>query len=136
MKSHFLKLNVNKTDIIEISAYPNLMPRVFDHFSISLDENTTLEFDTVTKAKNLGFAFDGNLCIEPQINHVVATCYYRLCNLYRIANMLSKKRKLQFVTAYIFSCLDYCNMLYYLNCCRDFKLFQMTVFALFWCASL
>ena len=113
MKSHFQKLNVNETDIMKISAYPNLMPKVFDHLSISLDENTTLEFDTVTKAKNLGFIFDDNLCIESQINHVVATCYYKLSNLYRIADILSKKRKLLFVTAYIFSCLDYCNMLHY-----------------------
>ena len=114
MKSHFLKLNVNKTDIMEISAYSNLMPKVFDHFSISLDENTTLEFHTVTKAKNLGFIIDDNLCLEPQINQEVATCYYRLNNLYRIASMQNKKRKLQFVTVYIFSCLDYCNMLYHI----------------------
>ena len=65
------------------------------------------------QVKNLGFIFDDTLCLEPQINQVMKTCYYRLCNLYRIGNMLDKDRKLQLVTLYIFSCLESCNILYY-----------------------
>ena len=45
------------------------------------------------------------------INQVVKTCYHRLNNLYRIGNMLSKDKKLQLAVLYVFSFLDYCNII-------------------------
>ena len=113
MHHHFLKLNINKTDVMEISLYPSLMPKVFTHCSLFLDDNNHLNFDMVKQVKTLGFIFHDTLCLEPQINQVIKTCYYRLHNLYKIGNMLNKDRKLQLVTSYIFSCLDSCNILYY-----------------------
>ena len=62
---NFLKLNIDRTDVIEISLYPSLMPKVFTHFSLFLDYNTHLNFDTVKQNKNLGFIFDDTLCLEP-----------------------------------------------------------------------
>ena len=77
MHNHFLKLNI-KTDVMEISLYPSLMPKVFTHCSLFLDDNiylnfdsvkqVYLNFDTVKQVKNLGFIFDETLCLEPQIN--------------------------------------------------------------------
>ena len=81
MHNHFLKLNINKTDVMEISLYPSLMPKVFTHCSLFLDDNIHLNFDTVKQVKNLGFIFDETLCLEPQINQVIKTCYSRLRNL-------------------------------------------------------
>ena len=69
------------------------MPKVFTHCSLFLVDNTHLNFDTVKQVKNLGFIFDDTLCLEPQINQVIKTCYYRLHNLYRIGSMLNKDRK-------------------------------------------
>ena len=86
---------------------------MFTHCSLFLDDNIHLNFDTVKQVKNLGFIFDATLCLEPQINQVIKTCYSRLHNLYRIGRMLDKERKLQLVLSYIFSCLDSCNILYY-----------------------
>ena len=81
MHHHFLKLNINKTDVKEISLYPSLMPKVFTHSSLFLDDNTHLNFDTVKQVKNLGFIFDDTLCLEPQINQVIktATIDYTTC---------------------------------------------------------
>ena len=63
--NHFLKLNINKTDVIEISPYPSPMPKVFTHCSLFLNDNIHLNFDTVKQVKNLGFIFDETLCLEP-----------------------------------------------------------------------
>ena len=61
MQNHFFKLNINKTDVMEISLYPSLMPKVFNHCSLFLDDNIHLNFDTVKQVKNLGFIFDETL---------------------------------------------------------------------------
>ena len=95
------------------SLYPSLMPKVFTHCSLFLDDNIHLNFDTMKQVKNRRFIFDETLCLQPQINQVIKTCYSRLRNLYRIGRMLDKDRKLQLVISYIFSCLDSCNILYY-----------------------
>ena len=113
MSNHFLKLNVDKTEVMEVNIYPNLLPKVFHNFSLLFDQNACLNFSTVKHVKNLGFVFDDSLNLTSQINQIVKTCYHRLNNLYRIGSMLSKDRKLQLVTVYIFSCLDNCNILYY-----------------------
>ena len=68
MHNHFLKLNIDKTDVMEISLYPSLMPKVFTHCSLFLDDNIHLNFNSVKQLKYLGFIFDETLCLEPQIN--------------------------------------------------------------------
>ena len=79
MNHHFLKLNINKTDGMEISLYPSLMPKVLTHCSLFLDDNIHLNFDTAKQVKTLGFIFDKTLCLEPQIKiQVIKTCYSRL----------------------------------------------------------
>ena len=133
MHNHFLQLNINKTDVMEISLYPSLMPKVFTHCSLFLDDNIHMNFDTVKQVKNLGFIFDETLCLEPQINQVIKTCYSRLRNLHRIGRMLDKDRKLQLVISYIFSCLDSWNILYYglsKKLLLNFKCYYMTLFVL------
>ena len=49
--------NINKTDVMEVNLYPSLMPKVFTHCSLFLDDNIHLNFDTVKQVKNLGFLF-------------------------------------------------------------------------------
>ena len=73
MHNHFLKLNINKTDVMKISQYPSLLPKVFIHCSLFLDDNIHFNFDTAKQVKNLGFIFDETLCLEPQINQVIKT---------------------------------------------------------------
>ena len=91
---------------MEVSVYPNHFPKVFNSFSMLVDKDTKSNFDAMTQVKNLGCIIDDALSLEAQIKQVVKTYYYRLNNLYRICNMLSKDKKLQFVVLYVFSCLD------------------------------
>ena len=81
MHHHFLKLNIDKTDVMEISLCPSLIPETFIHCSLFLNNNTHLNFDMVKQVKNLGFIFDDTLCLEPQINQVIKTCYYKFMQL-------------------------------------------------------
>ena len=61
MSNHFLKLNVDRTEVMEVSIYPNLLPKVFHNFSLPFDQNASLNFSTVKHVKNLGFVFDDSL---------------------------------------------------------------------------
>ena len=57
MHTHFFKLNINKTVVMEISLYPSLMPKVLTHCSLFLDHNIHLNFDTVKQVKILKIYF-------------------------------------------------------------------------------
>ena len=61
MKHHFLKLNLDKTEAMEVSAHPNHFLKVFDYFSILADKDTKLNFNAVTQVKNLGFIINDGL---------------------------------------------------------------------------
>ena len=69
MSNHFLKLNVNKTEVMEVSIYPNLLPKVFHNFSLLFDQNACLNFSTVKHVKNLGFVFDDSLNLTVNITN-------------------------------------------------------------------
>jgi len=72
----FLNLNIDKTDVMDVSVYPKLRPKVFDQFSINLvlDHDIELIFNTVTQVRYLGFILDDTLCFEDQVNQVVKVC--------------------------------------------------------------
>jgi len=54
MKHHFLKLNIDKTDVMEVSLYTKLRPIWLIFNSNLLDHDIELIFDTVTQVRNLG----------------------------------------------------------------------------------
>ena len=106
MTCHFLKLNSEKTEFLEINPFR----RSDNHF-------TCIEFDDVEvpackSAKSLGVYFDSTLSFEKQVNETVRICNYRLMNMSRIASKLDKDLKTTLVQSYILSKLDYCNSLY------------------------
>ena len=84
MKVHFLKLNNDKTDVIEIGIYQNFVS------SLSVSG-----FDVVPKekAKNLGFVFDDQLSLEQQLTAVTKKCNMNLRNYWRIGSKLSMDLK-------------------------------------------
>ena len=90
MSNHYLKLNVEKTNVIEVNVLPNAMPKMPNDFSLLFHHDVCLNFSTVKLVKNLGFILDDSLALTSQVNQTVKTCYSRLKNLYRIGNMLNK----------------------------------------------
>ena len=100
MTKNFLKLNDDKTEVLEIGIYENCLS------SINLSNTVVIPTD---KAKNLGFKFDDQLSLQHHLNHVSQMCNMNLRNYYKIASKLSHKLKVQLVHAGVLSVIDYCN---------------------------
>ena len=100
MQENFLKMNENKTELLEIGPYQSQFKE------LKLGEST---ISLVSKAKNLGFVFDDSLSMQAHISSVAQKCNMSLRNLRRIASQLSQELKIQLVHSCIFSHLDYCN---------------------------
>ena len=103
MSSNYLKLNEDKTEIIEIGPYVNK----FSEISLS-----TTKIKLGSKAKNLGFMFDDSLSLKEQLTAIAQKCNMNLRNLHRIGSKLSKDLKIQLVHSCILSQLDYCNAVF------------------------
>ena len=109
MTYHFLKLNSDKTELLEIIPFHSSYSSGKCFNSIDFDGTP---ISPVTSAKSLGIYFDDQLTFKRQINETVKTCNYRLMNLARIASKLDKDLKLRLVQNFILSRLDYCNSVY------------------------
>ena len=107
MSSNYLKMNDEKTEIMEIhSPYTPVAP----NSTFRLDN---CEITPTNAAKNLGFWFDDHMSLEKQINHVSRTCYQNLRKIGRIGSKLTKSLKIQLVHSFIHSMIDYCNGTYF-----------------------
>ena len=108
MDVNFLKMNEDKTEIMELHGFQPLVP-LRESFKI----NDTIECDvtpTMT-AKNLGFYFDSKMNLDEQIKKTVQKCYINLRNIGRIGrNFICTK--IQLVHSLVLSILDYGNASY------------------------
>ena len=106
MTAHYLKINVEKTKLLEICPFQHqncakMIPPIKINSAVITPSKS---------CKSLGFHYDEKLSFERQVSEVVKTCCnYRLRNLYRIGSKLSKTLKHQLVQTYILTNLDYCN---------------------------
>ena len=101
--NNFLKLNEDKTELMDIGPYVSPIKSVnLGGFSIN----------PVGKAKNLGFLFDHQMNLDDQVNAVSRQCYLNQRNLSRLASKLSHDLKVQMVHSNILCFIDYCNSVY------------------------
>ena len=107
MAQNFLKLNDEKTEVLEIKPNKTCIPVIP---SVTLDGCT---IETVPSAKSLGFIFDANLSMKEHIEDITRRCYINLRNISRIGSKLHQKLKIQLVHSLILSHLDYCNSVIY-----------------------
>ena len=109
MTKRYLKMNMSKTEFLEICPYQHRnCIKQFSEFTVN-----AINIKSSKNVKCLGFYYDEKLSFERNINEIIKICNFRLSNLYRIGFNLPKDLKLQLVQSYIFSCLDYCNAVYY-----------------------
>ena len=109
MSERFLKLNMNKTELIEICPFQHA--NCFTEFPNITVGSTCIKPQRY--AKCLGFYYDNKLSLSKQVTEIVNTCNFRLMNLRKIGTKFSKELKVQLTQAYVMSCLDYCNSVYY-----------------------
>ena len=80
MTCHFLKLNPNKTEVIEIVPFRN---QSASYQSIDFDGHYIPVQESV---KTLGVHFDSKLLFNKHANEIVSSCNFRLKNLSRIGS--------------------------------------------------
>ena len=108
MRDHFLCLNESKTKILVISP-PSISKQIIIS-GIFMNSNC-IRFSE--SAKNLGFILDSQLTFDQQVNKVVKSCFMVLKNLAKIKYFLSPEHLKTLICSYIFSKIDYCNVMYY-----------------------
>ena len=108
MNSHFLKLNVEKTNVLFIGKQS-----VLDKFPITfqLGSNSYIS-NSGSKVKLLGTTINQNLTYKDTMRSCVKSCYFNLHKLKSIRHYLDENTKIKLVHAFILSRLNYCNILY------------------------
>ena len=121
MTCNFLKLNENKTKVIEILSNHNVESRII----FNIDDSCSLPMPN-DFVEILGVIFDDRLNIEKHINRVVSTCYAKLRNLGRIASKLTKTLEVQLILSLILSHINYCEALFYNILVPEYLLHKLT----------
>ena len=109
MKSFFLKLNADKTQIIVFG--PNAVTDKVCIHGTFVGENRCIRFSNTVS--NLGVLLDSNLTFAAQVNKTVSAVFLSIKNISRISSFLTVKEKATLVCSLILSKLDYANSLYY-----------------------
>ena len=89
MAENFLKLNEDKTELLNIGPYESTVQ--------SLNLSKDISISVKEKAKNLGFIFDSELNLDAQVSAVTQICYINQRNLNKIGSKLSHELKVQLV---------------------------------------
>ena len=109
MANNFLKLNVDKTQILVCGSSTNL----------ELYNSRILEFNWLvgdnccfsTDGKTLGVKLDNSLKFNTMINDTCRAGYFKLNKLKNMRMVLDEELKLSLVKCFILSKIDYCNIL-------------------------
>ena len=125
-----LKLNGDKTELLIIGSKirPGLQfpPVALTDGSVILPSKY---------ARNIGVTFDSVLNFERRITDICKSCYFNICNIYRIRKFLSTIKPTKIlVNAFVTSRLDNCNSLLYGLPCGLLHKLQLTSTEL--CSSL
>lgn len=108
MSDNFLKLNIDKTDIIFFGSRFNTKANANLSIQIGGDETIMPKDGCV---KTLGVKLDENLTMKNQVNSILQSGYYHLKRFHRLRYYLDRDTKLTIVTSFILSKMDYCNSL-------------------------
>ena len=109
MCHNFLQLNESKTDIIILSSKSDSSNPVACFQAVQ----GCKPLKAKEYVKSLGVRLDNRLNLSHFISATIASCNISLRNLWKMANKLTFKLKIQLVHAMILSRLDYCNSILY-----------------------
>jgi hypothetical protein len=119
MNEYFLRLNATKTKILVIIP-PSLRKSI--NIRGTFINGDCIRF--VHSAKNLGVLLDDELSFERQILKVVKACFMSIRTLSRIKCFLTESQLTTAICTFVFSRLDYCNVLYFSIKCHLLKKLQ------------
>ena len=107
MKENFLKLNADKT-VIKMFMPSNTTNKPENLFTY---KDSTTEIKPSSSAKVLGVTLTTKMDFNEFVTKKIQVCNMHLRNLRNVKEAIPHKVKLQLVTQFIFSTLDYCNIL-------------------------
>ncbi|XP_056006684.1 uncharacterized protein LOC130050513 [Ostrea edulis] len=110
MAQHHLKINTDKTEVLEISSkqMTSKLHTCIPSLQVG-DESIT----PVTKAKGVGVTIDSHMTMKAHISSMCRGAFIHLKNLSQLRKYLDRKSLECVVHAFITTKLDYCNSLLY-----------------------
>ena len=106
MTSNKLSVNPNKTECL-----------LFNPSSINLPVNTINRDSNIIplsdSAKNLGLIFQIDMSLDKQISSIVISCFLQLRDFRCTRHFISTTAAITLAKAFVHSCLDFCNSLFY-----------------------
>ena len=99
-----LMLNINKTQLLNISRTSSVFP------SVIINSITIVPCNNI---KNLGFIFDDNLHFSDQIANVYKSTNYQLYKIRSIRKFLPFRISKMSIESLVMSCINYCCSLYH-----------------------
>ena len=103
-----LKLNEDKTEVLLCNPKHLEVVDFVNEISIGNDKVVFSK-----KVKNLGVYFDESLSMESHINHLCKCLHLELRKIQHLSLFLDANSIKQLIISYMFSKLDYCNILLY-----------------------
>jgi len=85
MKEHHLQLNLAKTELLILPAYPSLE----HHFTIQLDSSSITPTPS-RSVRNLGVTFDDQLTFTDHITKTARSCRFAMHNIRKIRPFLTE----------------------------------------------
>ena len=107
MKSNFLKLNDDKTEVLVITSRQS----VSDSLSISIKVGDQYIPPSDTPPRNLGVIFDSSLSLKFHVANICKSVNYNIYSIGKIRKFLDRSTSEKMVNSTITSLLDYCNSL-------------------------
>ena len=107
--SRCLKLNPDKFELIYFSK----STKSFTLFPLVLPPPTSLSITPSPIIRSLGFLFDSNLSLTPQILSVSKSSYFHIRRIRQLLPLLDDPTLQLLVSSLVLSRIDYCNSLYY-----------------------
>ena len=125
MRSHFLKINPAKTEIILFTPPSEKHAARINGIFVG---DSCIRFSSSVKL--LGIQLDSCLNLDGHINNVVSECFYHLRNISKIKRYLTDQQTQKVVHAFVSSKIDYSNSLFYgLKACTLNKLQRVQNYA-------
>ena len=109
MKKNFLKLNVEKTEVLFLARPQDHC--VYQQMSIMIGEKCYLS-SPADSVRSLGAYLRGDMSMEKMVTECVKSCNFNLLRLKRFRHYLDTDSRKNVIKSYILGKLDYCNILY------------------------
>ena len=108
MKSNYLKMNINKTEVLFIAKPQD--HSLFTNLSVSIGDKCYVS-SSQCNVTSLGCQISSSMSVKPTVSEIVKTCSYHLKRLSTFCYKLSEKHKLLLIKSFILNKIDYCSIL-------------------------